>query len=80
MSAVEAGHWYAATVLLGRPVPITEPYPHICGSVLPKGGTVWRRDCGACQWEAQQKREAAELPEVSEEQRALEARRMGERE
>jgi hypothetical protein len=85
VSAVEAGHWVAATLLLGKPAPISQPYPHVCGSLLPSGGTVWRRDCGACQREAltavsEVSETTAGLPEVSEEQRQLEARKMGERE
>jgi hypothetical protein len=45
--------WLGASYVLGRPVPVDEPYPHICRFEVP--GTVTRRlvkvergDCASC--------------------------------
>jgi hypothetical protein len=51
-----AGQWFAASTALGRDVPITEAYPHICGRRVAFGKTKNRRhpvslrprDCAAC--------------------------------
>jgi hypothetical protein len=47
------GRWIAASTVLGRPVPTTEPYPHIChrtGADTVSGQPVrlTARDCAAC--------------------------------
>lgn len=42
MSDIPRGVWLGASVRLGYPVPISEPYPHVCAA------GVWRRDCAAC--------------------------------
>lgn len=39
--------WIAASLALGRPVPIGEPYPHICRKRA-RGIYLSQRDCGAC--------------------------------
>jgi hypothetical protein len=49
----EPGLWLAATHVLGRPVPVTGRYPHICsttvtGPVTGQPFRTWRRDCPAC--------------------------------
>jgi hypothetical protein len=55
---VTAGSWLGASYVLGRDVTDTEPYPHICGvdvvgRVTRARFRVWRRDCAACQVDAQ---------------------------
>ncbi|WP_420123880.1 hypothetical protein [Nakamurella sp.] len=47
------GRWIGASILLGRPVPVDGPYPHVCGSVLVGLMTgrpvrIGHRDCAAC--------------------------------
>lgn len=47
------GIWLGASYVLGREVPVGEPYPHICGHEVvgrDSGQKVrlWRRDCAAC--------------------------------
>lgn len=77
------GVWLGASRALGRQVTVAEPYPHTCGSYVtgPTGREVklWRRDCAACGWEAEQERRRQVAPEVAQEARAVEARMMGER-
>ena len=51
--ATPRGVWLGASHALGRPVPVDEPYPHICGIDIVGRMTgaryrLWRRDCGAC--------------------------------
>lgn len=77
------GVWLGATRALGRQVTVAEPYPHTCGSYI-TGTTgrevkLWRRDCAACGWDEQERRQTVP-PEVAEEARAVEARMMGEKE
>lgn len=53
----DAGVWVGASYALGRPVPVADPYPHICqipvtGLMTGVQFTLWRRDCAACQHEA----------------------------
>lgn len=48
-----AGVWLGASYALGRPVPVTEPYPHLCGRLVPGGMTgrdvrITRTACAAC--------------------------------
>jgi len=44
-----ARRWLLASALLGKPVPVDEPYPHICGVELASiRYRFTRRDCGAC--------------------------------
>lgn len=57
-----AARWLAASTLLGQPVTDAEPYPHICGRLLPakdsqSGRPVYlqRRDCAACAHERHQR-------------------------
>jgi hypothetical protein len=43
--------WLLATHKLGCPIPLDEPYPHICGTSCgchPKQRPISRRECGAC--------------------------------
>lgn len=47
------GTWIKASLALGRPVPVDEPYPHVCGhtATSPRTGLPVRlrwRDCAAC--------------------------------
>lgn len=51
--ATGPGVWIGASYALGRPAPVAEPYPHICGIEVTgrmTGGRVrlWHRDCAAC--------------------------------
>ena len=60
--APPAGVWLGASYVLGRPVPVAEPYPHICqmpvvGSMTGVQFTTWRRDCAACQHETHAKKQ-----------------------
>lgn len=53
MTATTPGTWIAASKTLGRPVPTSEPYPHICGLTVTdttsgRPTTLGRRDCAAC--------------------------------
>jgi len=50
---VPCGAWLGASLALGRPVPASEPYPHVCGC---RAGRLRlsRRDCAACSIERQQ--------------------------
>ncbi|MGC5664946.1 hypothetical protein ACN261_31935 [Micromonospora sp. WMMD723] len=48
-----AGRWLGASVVLGRPVPVAAPYPHICRMTVTglMTGVVYvveRRQCAAC--------------------------------
>jgi hypothetical protein len=48
--------WLLASAALGRPVPVSGPYPHIHDRTIPAHQTLsgkasitlWRRDCAAC--------------------------------
>ncbi|SBT64245.1 hypothetical protein GA0070622_1215 [Micromonospora sediminicola] len=47
------GLWLVAGVVLGRPVPVTDRYPHLCGTTATATitGQPYRyraRDCAAC--------------------------------
>ncbi|RKN38472.1 hypothetical protein [Micromonospora endolithica] len=46
------GQWIGASVLLGRPVPVDAPYPHVCRMETTGRMTghvrMERRDCAAC--------------------------------
>ncbi len=51
------GIWLGASHDLGRPVPVGEPYPHICrtdivGTMTGQRYTLTWRDCAACQYQA----------------------------
>jgi hypothetical protein len=53
--------WIGASYVLGRPVPVEEPYPHIChttvrGTVTGRPVTLGRKECAACQEERQPRR------------------------
>lgn len=79
------GVWLGASYALGRPVPVTEPYPHICsitvvGRASGQRLKLWRRDCAACiQQEHDERQQPTELyPPVDPDITAAEARRMGE--
>jgi hypothetical protein len=78
------GIWLGASYALGRDVPVDEPYVHICHLTVP-GRMTWhtvqlrRRDCAACLTN-QPARPAPDRPPVTDEHRAEEARRLGERE
>lgn len=57
-----AGQWLGATLLLARPVPVTKPYPHVCGVAVT--GTMTGRfvrlggkDCAACAEQVQDRSE-----------------------
>lgn len=41
------GVWLGASYVLGRPAPVSEPYPHICGMRRPSGARIQERDCAA---------------------------------
>ncbi len=48
-----SGLWLVATAVLGRPVPVDERYPHVCGVTVEatRSGHPYRylrRDCAAC--------------------------------
>jgi hypothetical protein len=73
--------WLGASYALGRPVPVGETAPHVCGSLIVGRVTgrqvkLWRRDCAACAWETGEQRRQVE---VTEEMLAAERRRIGER-
>lgn len=80
------GIWLGASFALGRPAPVTEPYPHICGCTIVgrmTGRTVrlWRKECAACVQEAnEQQLPSGDLPPVHPDVLAEEARRLGEHE
>lgn len=45
--------WLGASYVLGRPAPVAEAYPHICGQAVTGRMTgvkykLLRRDCAAC--------------------------------
>ncbi|TDC33121.1 hypothetical protein [Micromonospora sp. KC213] len=47
------GQWIGASILLGRPVPVDGPYPHVCrlettGRMTGVYVRMDRRDCAAC--------------------------------
>jgi hypothetical protein len=42
------GTWIGASRVLGRPVFVYEPYPHLHNYQLPSGNLIERRQCGAC--------------------------------
>lgn len=76
--------WLGASYALGRPAPVTEPYPHIChltvvGRMTGRQVELWSRDCAACLQQQHTERPPTDPPPVTDEQRAEEARRMGER-
>lgn len=78
--------WIGASYALGRPVTTAEPYPHICHLTIDGRKTpslrvkLWRRDCAACvQQQHAERSPPDQLPPMTDEQRAEEARRMGER-
>ena len=67
--AATPGQWIGASAALGRAVPITEPYPHICDRIVAAEHTVTgrpvrlrSRDCAGC---ADDKARAAGHPELS---------------
>lgn len=51
---IDTTHWIAASKALGRPVPTTDPYPHLCHRTVAAGAVTGRpvrldtRDCAAC--------------------------------
>lgn len=80
------GVWVGASYVLGRPAPLSEPYPHICGVTVTTRRTrerfrLRRIDCAACYYDARHRRELAGLvllPPVDLEITTAEARRLGE--
>lgn len=84
--AAVTGVWLGASYILRRPVPVGEPYPHVCSLAfvsLRTGKRVWlgRRDCAACvqqEHEERQQLPVDQLPPVDPDITALEARRLGE--
>lgn len=84
---MKPGRWAAASYVLGREVMRGEPYPHICGRIvdgrMSTNSRVYlkAKDCAACVQERYARRAPppAGLPPVTDEQRAEEARRLGER-
>jgi hypothetical protein len=88
MAAVAAaptpGIWLEASFALGRDVPVTEPYPHIChvewfSRTTAQRVKLRRLDCAACVAQFQQRTEpTGGLPEVPAEVLEAEARRLGE--
>ncbi|WBB49040.1 bifunctional DNA primase/polymerase [Verrucosispora sp. WMMA2044] len=63
--------WLAASAVLGRPVTDAEPYPHICGRLLPADHAhsgrpvlVQRRDCAACAHGRHQRRHPRPTPDT----------------
>ncbi|MFI6332141.1 hypothetical protein ACIBBG_28000 [Micromonospora chersina] len=61
-----AARWLGASKVLGRLVTDAEPYPHICGRLLPARDSrsgrpvcLLRRDCAAC---AQERHERTHRP------------------
>lgn len=53
MADPQPGLWLVAAAALGRPVPVADRYPHICGSTVyaTRSGSPYRyrrRDCAAC--------------------------------
>ncbi|MFG3709193.1 hypothetical protein ACGF7U_31305 [Micromonospora sp. NPDC047670] len=53
MTAVASRLWIVAGAVLGRPVPVDGPYPHLCGVTYTetrsrKPYRYQRRDCAAC--------------------------------
>ena len=76
--------WVGASYVLHRPVPVDEPYPHLCALQFrsPRNGArVWigRKDCAACLQEAHdRRRQPGSLPPVDPDITAAEARRLGE--
>lgn len=81
-----SGVWLGASYVLGRPVPVAEPYPHLCSlSFIGRktGKRIWigRRDCAACVQEAHKDRQQHSLDQllpVDPDITAAEARRLGE--
>ncbi|HEX6969416.1 MAG TPA: hypothetical protein VF174_11495 [Micromonosporaceae bacterium] len=54
LAAAPRGAWLGATNVLGEPVLVAHPYPHICewttvGTMTGVQFRIWRRDCAACQ-------------------------------
>jgi hypothetical protein len=78
------GIWLGASYALGKPAPVAEPYPHICGAAVVGRMTgrqvrLWRRDCAACLTEAREPPEpTGDLPPTDPDVTAEEARRLGE--
>jgi hypothetical protein len=75
------GIWVGASHALGRPVPVGEPYPHICGlrvvgTMTGREYTLWRRDCAACRVDDHDReRPAIQVPDGA---RELQDRILGE--
>lgn len=80
------GVWLGASYVLGRPVPVTEPFPHLCSLAFvgrKTGKRIWigRRDCAACLTEAHDQRQQPDLdqlPPVDPDITEAERRRLGE--
>lgn len=78
--------WVGASYVLRRPVPVDEPYPHLCGLSFnsPRNGQrIWigRMHCAACLQDAHDRRQPTEpdqLPPVDPAITEAEARRLGE--
>lgn len=63
LTVVRGGVWLGASYVLGKPIPVSEPYPHICGHTVTGAMTgeqfqVWRNSCAACAQEAFEKAQA----------------------
>ena len=78
------GIWLGASFVLGRDVPASEPYPHVChfewfSRTAAKRVKLRRLDCAACVAQFQQRTEpTGELPKVPAEVLEVEARRLAE--
>ncbi|MEU4371830.1 bifunctional DNA primase/polymerase, partial [Micromonospora chersina] len=66
-----AARWLAASAVLGRPVTDAEPYPHICGRLLPADHALngrpvllQRRDCAACAHGRHERRHPRPTPDT----------------
>lgn len=78
------GIWLGASYVLGRDVPVREPYPHICGNnvqgrMSTRRVVVWIRDCAACVHEGRDQQQTVDWPTpVAEAHKAVERRTLGE--
>jgi len=80
---MRAGIWVGASYVLGRDVPVSEPYPHICGlrvvgTMSGREYTLWRRDCAACRTEQTNRNQPAVVVPLPPEAKQLTDRILGE--
>jgi hypothetical protein len=69
-AAGTTGVWLAVSHVLGRPVPVDGPYPHLCnrpvtGTVTGREFVTRRDDCAACQTARHRRRAANPTDPVS---------------